>query len=170
MNITRISNNDYMNVFANFPDEKEEDVFKVQVMAQQWAWNFRYAGSDGVFNTDDDIITLNDLRLPVGKKIVFQIISKDVIHSFYLPNARLKVDAIPGRITRMWVQLNKAGSYDIACAEMCGTYHYRMQAYLTVYNEEDFAYWLAEAQGSAEIENDLDNPDLYWGWQWVTQK
>jgi cytochrome c oxidase subunit 2 len=70
----------------------------------------------------------------------------------------------------MWVQLNKAGSYDIACDEMCGTYHYRMQAYLTVYNEEDFAYWLAEAQGSAEIENDLDNPDLYWGWQWVTQK
>lgn len=170
MNITRISNNDYINVFANFPNEDEEDVFRVQVMAQQWAWNFRYAGADGEFNTDDDVITLNDLRLPVGKKVVFQIISKDVIHSFYLPNARLKVDAIPGRITRMWVQLNKPGNYDIACAEMCGTYHYRMQAYLTVYNEEDFAYWMAEAEDGAEVENDLDNPDIYWGWKWETEK
>src|SRR5690554_3090854 len=84
MNITRISNNDYLNVFASYPVESEEEILKVQVMGQQWAWNFRYAGADGVFNTEDDVITLNDLRLPVDKKIVFQVISKDVIHSFFL--------------------------------------------------------------------------------------
>lgn len=166
MNITRISNNDYLNVFASYPVESEEEILKVQVMGQQWAWNFRYAGADGVFNTEDDVITLNDLRLPVDKKIVFQVISKDVIHSFFLPNARLKVDAIPGRITRMWVKLTQDGVYDIVCAEMCGTFHYRMQAKLTVYGEEDFEAWMNEAEENAVIENELDNAELYWGWQW----
>lgn len=166
MNITRISNNDYINVFANFPDEDDEDVLRVQVLAQQWAWNFRYAGADGVFNTEDDVITLNDLRLPVDRKVVFQIVSKDVIHSFFLPNARLKVDAIPGRLTRMWVELTEPGNYDIVCAEMCGTFHYRMQAYLTVYSEEDFDEWMSEAERNAVKENELDNADLYWGWKW----
>lgn len=166
MNITRISNNDYINVFASFPDESEEDVLRVQVMAQQWMWNFRYAGADGVFNTEDDVIKMNDLRLPVNKKVVFQIISKDVIHSFFLPNARQKVDAIPGRLTRMWVELTEPGQYDIVCAEMCGTFHYRMQAYLTVYSEEDFEDWMSESERIATKENELDNADLYWGWKW----
>jgi len=166
MNITRISNNDYTDVFANFPNENEEEVLRVQVMAQQWMWNFRYAGADGVFNTEDDVITMNDLRLPINKKIVFQIVSKDVIHSFFLPNARQKVDAIPGRLTRMWVELVKPGNYPIVCAEMCGTFHYRMQAYLTVYNEADFADWMNEAERNAVKENELENADLYWGWKW----
>lgn len=148
--------------------KKNEDVEKVQILAQQWAWNFRYAGKDGVFNTDDDVVTLNDLRLPVGKKIVFQLTAKDVIHSFYLPNARLKVDAIPGRVTRMWVQFkkDKAGVWDIACAEMCGVYHYRMAAKLTTYSQEDYDEWLGEAQEKAIATNDTENPDLFWGWNW----
>jgi cytochrome c oxidase subunit II len=166
MNITRISNNDYINVFANFPDDDDEDVLRVQVMAQQWMWNFRYAGADGIFNTEDDVITMNDLRLPIDRKIVFQIISKDVIHSFFLPNARQKVDAIPGRLTRMWVELTQPGNYDIVCAEMCGTFHYRMQAYMTVYTQEEFNEWMSEAERNAKVENELDNADLYWGWKW----
>jgi cytochrome c oxidase subunit 2 len=170
LNITRISNNDYTQVFVNWPNEEKEDVFKVQVLAQQWAWNFRYAGEDGIFNTEDDVVTLNDLRLPTGKKIVFQILSKDVIHSFFLPNVRTKVDAIPGRITRMWTELKKDGVFDIACAEMCGTYHYRMQARMTVYNPEDFDRWYAEAKQKAVQENPTDNPDMYWGWQWQYPK
>ena len=86
MNITRMSNNDYLGVFINWPNDKKEDVLKVEVLAQQWAWNFRYAGKDGVFNTEDDVVSLNDLRLPTGKKIVFQLQSKDVIHSFFIAN------------------------------------------------------------------------------------
>lgn len=166
MNITRISTEDYTKVFINWPDEEKEDVFRVQVMAQQWAWNFRYAGKDGVFNTEDDVVYLNDLRVPVGKKLVIQMISKDVIHSLYLPNARRKVDAIPGRITRMWLKLVKTGVYDIACAEMCGTYHYRMQAKLTVYEESEFNSWMAEAEAKAQEENDPENLERYWGWTW----
>ncbi len=166
LNITRMSNNDYVNVFVNWPNEKEEDVLRVQVLAQQWAWNFRYAGKDGVFNTDDDVVTLNDLRVPTGKKVVFQVLSKDVIHSLYFPNARRKVDAIPGRITRLWYKLNTPGVYDIACAEMCGTYHYRMQAKLTVYTPELFQDWMSEAEIKANEENRDALPERFWGWQW----
>ena len=165
MNITRISNDDYIGVFNNWPDETE-DIVRVEVMAQQWMWSFRYPGSDGVFNTDDDVTTVNDLRIPVDKKVVFQILSKDVIHSLYFPNTRRKVDAIPGRLTRMWFHPVKTGTFDIACAEMCGTYHYRMQAKLRVYSQEEFTGWINESNERAKIVNNTQDPELYWGWQW----
>ena len=165
MNITRISNNDYIGVFDNWPDESE-DIVRIEVMAQQWMWSFRYPGSDGIFNTDDDVTTINDLRIPVDKKVVFQILSKDVIHSLYFPNARRKVDAIPGRLTRMWFHPIKTGVFDIACAEMCGTYHYRMQAKLRVYSQENYRDWMNEANERAKIVNNTQDLELYWGWQW----
>mgnify|MGYP006430736229 CR=1 FL=1 len=169
MNITRISNDDYTGVFINWPKAEEDDseeIFRVQVMGQQWAWNFRYAGKDGRFNTADDPVFLNKLHLPANKKIVVQMISKDVIHSLYLPNARRKVDAIPGRVTRIWFQLNKPGMYDVACAEMCGTYHYRMQAKMRVHGKESFQTWMAEAERKAIQENDPNDVDRFWGWAW----
>ncbi len=166
MQITTISNRDFVNVFLNYPKE-DQDIVRVQVLGQQWAWNFRYAGKDGVFNTEDDVVTLNDLRLPVNKPVIFQITSKDVIHSLYFPNARLKVDAMPGRISRMWYELTKTGLYDIACAEMCGTYHYRMQAKLTVYTQTEYDAWLNEMQDRADFTTEKDKADLYWGWKWL---
>ncbi len=166
--ITGFSNRDYTGVFINWPDESKEDVVRVQVLGQQWAWNFRQAGKDGVFNTQDDIVTLNDLRVPANKKVVFQILSKDVIHSLYFPNARRKTDAIPGRVTRMWIEFIKPGTYDIACAEMCGTYHYRMKAKLTVYEEEDFSHYLTEAQQISSAVNDPEDGQIYWGWKWTS--
>lgn len=167
MQITTISNRDFINVFLNYPKESE-DIVRVEVLGQQWAWNFRYAGKDGIFNTEDDVVTLNDLRLPINKKVVFQISSKDVIHSLYFPNARIKVDAMPGRISRLWYELTKTGLYDIACAEMCGTFHYRMQAKLTVYTQADYDAWMNEMQNRAPIVNEPENPDIYWGWKWTT--
>ncbi len=166
MQITRIANDDFVGVFAKWPDETKEEVLKVQVLAQQWAWNYRYAGKDGVFNTEDDVVTLNDLHLPTGKKIVFQVTSKDVIHSFFISNARQKVDAMPGRVSRMWVELTKAGKFEIACAEICGTYHYRMASKLTVHSPEDFKAWMEEAELKADQVNDKEDPTRYWGWKW----
>ena len=166
LNIAHMSSDDYVNVFAKWPKE-DEDIVRVEVMGQQWMWNYRYAGRDNIFNTDDDIVTVNDLRLPTGKKVVFQIISKDVIHSHFLPNTRRKVDAIPGRLTRMWVKLKKTGVYPVACAEMCGTYHYRMQAKMTVYTPEEYQDWLDEAQRIALETNDPEVADNYWGWKWT---
>ena len=167
MQITGISNRDYMEVFAKWPKENA-DVVRVEVLGQQWAWNFRYPGKDGIFNTEDDIVTLNDLRLPVGKKIVFQVTAKDVIHSFSLPNTRLKTDAMPGRISKLWVELqNKPGTYDIVCAQICGTFHYRMQAKLTVYSQADYDKWQNEMQNRTSYVMEKEKEDLYWGWKWV---
>ncbi|MBL7665602.1 MAG: hypothetical protein JNM93_10755 [Bacteriovoracaceae bacterium] len=169
LNITRMSNDDMINEFWKFPDASKEEVIQIEVLAQQWMWNFRYAGVDGKFNTADDVLSNHDLRIPVGKKVEFRISSKDVIHSLYFPNARLKADAIPGRITRLWFQPTKTGEFDIACAEMCGTHHYLMKAKLRVETEEDYKLWLGEAERLALAGNDVDNLDNYWGWKWEEQ-
>jgi cytochrome c oxidase subunit 2 len=166
LNITRIANNDLLAVFWKWPDPKTEKVLRVEVMAQQWMWSFRYEGPDKEFGTADDVVTNNDLRIPVGTKILFHLTSKDVIHSFFVPNVRLKVDTIPGRITRVWWDANIPGVYDIACAEMCGTHHYLMQAKLTVYTEEDFNRWIATTEQIALNTNDPSDKNLSWGWKW----
>jgi cytochrome c oxidase subunit 2 len=163
--ISTVANKDLRDVFWNWPKDKEQPV-KIQVMGQQWVWKFRYAGGDGVFNTQDDVVTVNDLRLPINKKVLFQLTSKDVIHSFFLPNTRRKVDAMPGRISRMWFELTKTGEYPIVCAEMCGTAHYKMGAKLTTYSPEDYESWLGQAQKLALQTNDPEDLDLYWGWKW----
>jgi cytochrome c oxidase subunit 2 len=74
---------------------------------------------------------------------------------------------MPGRISRMWYELTKTGLYDIACAEMCGTYHYRMQAKLTVYTQTEYDAWLNEMQERADFTTEKDKADLYWGWKWL---
>ena len=162
--ITIQSNNDLVNTFFNFP--KGDDVVRVQVMAQQWLWKVRYPGADNVFNTDDDVVRINDLRLPIDKKVVVQMTSKDVIHSFYLPNVRQKRDAMPGRLSRIWFELKKTGEFDIACAEMCGTHHYIMKGKMTVYTQEEYNSWMDQANKVAMSANDTEDPDLYWGWKW----
>jgi cytochrome c oxidase subunit 2 len=167
MKITTMSSNDLINVFWNYP--KGDDVVKIEVLAQQWMWNFRYPGPDSNFNTDDDYVSNHDLYVPVGKKIEFRVSSKDVIHSFYLPNARLKVDAIPGRITRFWVEFTEPGNFEVACAEMCGTHHYMMKGRLIVLSQEKYAQFLKDSTTIATYANDTSNLDNYWGWKWENE-
>lgn len=166
--ITKVSTHDIKEVFWKFP-ENEADTIKIQVLAQQWAWNFRYAGKDGEFNTADDVVQLNNLVIPVGKKVMVQMTSKDVIHAFYLPNARIKADAIPGRYAKLWFDTNQPGIYEIACAEMCGNHHYLMKAQLTVLAQADYDRWLEESQQMAIATNDTENMDLRWGWKWESR-
>lgn len=165
LNITRLSNDDLLSTFFKYP-KKDSDALKIEVMGQQWMWKFRYAGDDGVFNTDDDVVTMNDLRVPIGRKINFQITSKDVIHSFFLPNARRKVDAIPGKINRIWFEFKKSGKWPIVCAEMCGTHHYLMEAHMTTYSKESFNTWYNQAKKYAAVENDPEDANVFWGWKW----
>lgn len=165
MVITKVSTRDMKESFWKFPGD-DEDIIKVQVLAQQWAWNFRYAGADGEFNTADDVVTLNNLRIPVNKKIMIQMTAKDVIHSFYLPNARIKADAIPGRYAKLWFDTNKTGEYEIACAEMCGNHHYLMKGHMTVLSQEDYDLWTKESQSMAIATNDTEDASLRWGWKW----
>jgi cytochrome c oxidase subunit II len=166
LNITRIASNDLLSTFWNYPDPKTENVLRVEVMAQQWMWSFRYAGPDNEFGTADDVVTNNELHIPKDTKVLFHLTSKDVIHSFWVPNVRLKVDTIPGRITRVWWDANRVGVYDIACAEMCGTHHYRMKAFLHVHEGEDFKTWLASAEEISKMTNDPNDKNLAWGWKW----
>lgn len=153
-------------VFWNFPTAKEQNVLRVEVKAQQWAWNIRYPGPDGQFNTPDDVVTFNDLRVPTGKKIHIQLTSKDVIHSMFLPNVRLKQDANPGEVSQFWFETRIPGDYEIVCAEMCGYAHYQMRGRFTVYPPDKFEQWYKEAGAWSRVAYDPDRPDQQWGWEW----
>lgn len=153
---------------------------QVRVVAEQFAWNVHYPGADGTFGrTDsklivtgtnplgldrndpaaaDDITTINQLHLPVGKPALIHLSSKDVIHSLFLPQMRVKQDAIPGQVIPVYFTPSKvtppesqfpacAGTktcWEIACAQLCGLTHYRMQGYYTIHDEAGYEAWLAE--------------------------
>src|SRR5213593_2039439 len=89
---------------------------EVVVTASQFNWEIRYKGADGTFDTPDDVITSNDMRIPLGVPVRIKLRSKDVIHSFFVPQFRLKQDAVPGVTIDVWVQPTKTGTYEIACA------------------------------------------------------
>jgi len=153
--------------FWNFAEaEAKPNAVRIEVNAHQWAWDARYAGPDGKFNTKDDIVTLNDIKIPVNTPILIQLSGADVIHSFYLPNFRIKQDAMPGMINRMWFTAKDVGEFDIACAQHCGTNHYKMKGMLTVLPEGEYAKWAAEASKHGERGFDANDKDAHWGWDW----
>jgi cytochrome c oxidase subunit 2 len=131
-------------LWADIKQRMPEDAMQVEVTAEQFAWNIRYAGPDGKIGTADDILTLNQLHFPVGKKVVVSLHSKDVIHSFFLPEFRVKQDAVPGMTTKVWFDAAHVGHWEIACAELCGLGHYRMKGFLVADPPAEFAKWLAE--------------------------
>jgi cytochrome c oxidase subunit 2 len=139
---------------------------KIEVNAQQWAWGFRYAGPDGSFNSADDIVTLNDLRVPVDTNVMFRMTAKDVIHSLYLPNLRVKADAIPGNVTQTWFRAKETGEFDIGCAQHCGTHHYAMKGKVTILSKQDYETWHKEQTAIARVSYDADDIEAHWGWNW----
>jgi cytochrome c oxidase subunit 2 len=139
---------------------------RIEINAHQWAWSARYAGPDGKFNTADDVVTLNDIRVPEGAPIILELASTDVIHSFYLPNFRTKQDAMPGMVNRLWFEAKETGEFDIGCAQHCGINHYKMKALLTVLPKADYARWLAEASANAARAFDPADTVAQWGWDW----
>jgi cytochrome c oxidase subunit 2 len=158
----------------------DAEAVKIRVVAEQFAWNVHYPGPDGVFGrTDpkliqvgtnplgldrsdpaaqDDVVTLNQLHLPVNHKILIYLTSKDVIHSFFLPQMRVKQDAIPGMSIPIWFEPNrvtppenslpgcavKQTCWEIACAQLCGLTHYRMRGFYQIDDEAGYQKWLAE--------------------------
>jgi cytochrome c oxidase subunit 2 len=114
---------------------------EVEIKAEQFAWNIRYAGPDGRLNTADDIETINQFHLPVGQVVLVNLKSKDVIHSLFLPQFRLKRDAVPGITGRVWLE-----AFEIVCAELCGLGHYRMRGFVTVESPAAFQAWLEQTR------------------------
>jgi cytochrome c oxidase subunit 2 len=136
-------------IWTEIKENMPHDAVQVEVQGEQFAWNIRYPGPDGKFGTADDIVTLNQMHVPVGKPTVVTLSSKDVIHSFFLPEFRVKQDAVPGMTTRIWFEPNRVGHWEIACAELCGLGHFRMKGFLTVDTPEDFQKWLTEQAAAA---------------------
>ena len=118
-----------------------------EITGRQFEWRIRYAGEDGQVGTEDDIQLVNDLHLPVHEEIVLSIKSTDVLHSFFLPNLRVKQDVVPGMKQYVWFQPTKTGVYDIVCAELCGWGHYKMRGRVTMESREKFDAWLAQRYG-----------------------
>jgi len=129
--------------------ERDPRAVRVEINAQRWAWNVRYAGLDGRFATDDDLVSLGDLRLPVDRPVIIELAASDVVHSLYLPSFRVKLDAVPGRIHRTWFRPRATGSFEIACAQHCGVEHHRMRGTVTVVSAGEFERWLAAGSRDA---------------------
>ena len=118
--------------------------FQVQVTAKQFNWEILYPGPDGKFGSEDDLQVDNDMHVPVNKVVHVILKSKDVIHSFFLPNLRLKQDAVPGRDILVWFEAVKPGKYELPCAELCGFGHSGMRGWVYVDTPEDYEKWAKE--------------------------
>jgi cytochrome c oxidase subunit 2 len=130
---------------ANFPAAGLELGIKVK----QFEWNVTYPGADGRLGTGDDFTKRNQLHIPINTKVHAILESEDVIHSFYLPQFRLKQDAVPGMRIPIWFDATKTGNWEIVCAELCGLGHYRMKGAVTVHTAEEFNTWQAQQAATA---------------------
>ncbi len=132
--------------------------YQVEVVAQQFAWNFHYPGKDGLFgrtdpalieepqnfigldpadpNSTDDSVTAA-LAIPVNRPVELILRSKDVIHSFWVPPLRFKQDLVPGMAIKVHFTANRVGKYELACAELCGQLHFKMKSYMLVLPEDE---------------------------------
>ena len=116
----------------------------IQVTAKQFNWQVTYPGPDGKFGTDDDKMFLDEMHVPIGKPVRINIKSQDVIHSFFVPQFRIKQDAVPGREIGVWFDVMKPGKYEWPCAELCGFGHSGMRGWVYAHSAEDYAKWMAE--------------------------
>jgi len=143
----------------------DANALAIRIVAEQFVWNVHYPGNDGQFGRAaislisptnplgldrnsaggrDDIVVQNQLHLPIDRPVVIQLSSKDVVHSFGVPAMRVKQDAVPGLLTPIWLTPTRAGTFDVACSQLCGLAHFRMRAVVTVESDEAFRKFLAE--------------------------
>ena len=113
------------------------------ILAKQFEWHVTYPGPDGRLGGADDFSVRGQLHVPVGRPVVATLEAEDVIHSFFVPQFRVKQDAVPGMRLHVWFQPTKVGTYEIGCAELCGLGHYRMRGVVTVHAPEDYDRWVA---------------------------
>jgi cytochrome c oxidase subunit II len=125
--------------------------FTVQVIGKQFNWIIKYPGPDRLLGTDDDLEAENELYVPVDTDIWILLASEDVIHSFFVPQFRLKQDAVPGREIPAWFRVTKPGTYELACAELCGFGHSTMRGWVHVLSPEAYDAWLREQWPSGGV-------------------
>ncbi len=125
-----------------------------ELTGRQFEWRIRYPGKDGQLYTPDDIHHVNDLHLPVGEDVLLVIKSQDVLHSFFLPNLRVKQDIVPGMRQAVWFKSKKSGEFDIVCAELCGWGHYKMKGQVTFQPRAEYEAWLDELDRQQQATDD----------------
>lgn len=130
------------------PPENRTPVAKV--VARQYDWEFFYPGDDGVFDTADDLRSVNRLVVPKQKHVVLHLQSEDVIHSFFVPKLRLKQDIVPDNDVRVWFSPTAIGKLEIVCAELCGWGHFNMRARMEIVEPADFQVFLDELKAGKE--------------------
>ena len=181
----------------------DENMIEMEVVGRQFAWYYHYPGADGKLGprdpklvdpqssdpdeligldrsnpiAKDDLVTPN-MVIPVNTKVLFKLSSVDVLHSFFLPNFRVKQDAVPGLNGQMWIQSTKTSAqvigtspdesaifgyakpFDIVCAELCGQGHFKMRGKLYVVTQEQYEAFLAEEASYLDF-GDEDEEDYY---------
>jgi len=152
------------NQYVNVP----KNALEVDVMAWQWGWQYRLPGEDGKLGTTkvtnindenpfginfddpfgrDDVLVQSDyINLENNKPVKILLRSVDVLHNWYVPQFRSKMDAVPGIVTFYWFEPNKIGEYEVLCAEYCGVGHYAMRGGVEVQSTEDYKLWLSEQE------------------------
>ncbi|WP_051559966.1 cytochrome c oxidase subunit II [Marinobacterium jannaschii] len=152
-------------VYEQFIDVPE-DAHEVEVVGQQWQWAFRFPGEDRTFGKshvrwiadnnplglnpddpagqDDQLVLGNEVHLPLGQPVKLLLRSKDVLHNFYVPQIRGKMDMVPGTVSWFWFTPTRNGRFEILCAEFCGIGHYSMRGLLQVEPHAEFRSWLAQ--------------------------
>jgi cytochrome c oxidase subunit II len=147
------------------------NAYPIGVHAKQFEWWFTYPGADGKLGrtspdlvakdnptgldrTDpaaqDDIVLRNQLHVPVGRPVVTYMTAEDVIHSFYVPEFRVRQDVVPGMEIKAWFEATVPGSYELGCSQLCGLGHYKMRAVVTVHTQEDYDAWLQQRAAQAK--------------------
>jgi cytochrome c oxidase subunit 2 len=117
-----------------------------EVTARQFQWKIKYPGADGKLNTADDLHMVNDFHFVKDTPTVIHLRSEDVLHSWFLPNMRIKQDAVPGLTIPVWFDSDESGTFDLVCTELCGWGHYKMRGVVTVHDtQKDFDEWFARA-------------------------
>ena len=170
------------NQFVSVPDEATE----VEVLGQQWQWSYRLPGKDGKLGTsdvrninddnpfglnpndpngqDDILIDGDDLHLPLDRPVKILLRSIDVLHDFYVPEFRAKMDIVPGSVTYFWFTPIRTGTFNVLCFELCGLGHHAMRSNVIVEAEDTYQEWLQEqetfAQTLAQTRNRTQNAQI----------
>ena len=153
----------WANRVNDLPPESDSTV--IHMIAKQFEWHSHYPGDDGRFgrrdislitptnaigldrddpNGADDIVSINQMNMPVDKPVILYLSTMDVIHSLGIAEMRVKQDAIPGMEIPMWWEPTVEGSFEVNCSQLCGLGHYRMRGFVTVQSQSEFDAWLAE--------------------------